>query len=41
MNHAPNNNEKKQRSILFGVLVVGALVALVITGRMVLSPVVL
>src|SRR5262245_47517992 len=38
MNHAPDNNEKQQRSILFGVLVVGAFVALVITGWMVLSP---
>src|SRR5262250_267277 len=38
MSHASNNDEKKQRSILFGVLVVGAFVALVITGWMVLSP---
>src|SRR5215469_5629868 len=38
MNQGPNNNEKKQRSILFGVLVVGAFVALVITGWMLLSP---
>jgi hypothetical protein len=38
MNQAPDDNEKKQRSILFGVLMVGAFVALVITGWMVLSP---
>ena len=38
MNYAPDDNQKKQRPIL---LTVGAFVALVITGRMVLSPVVL
>ena len=37
MNRAPDNNEKKQRPILLGVLV-GSFVALVITGWMVLSP---
>ena len=40
MNHAPDNNHKKKRPILLGVLMVGAFVALVITERMVLSPVV-
>ena len=39
MNYAPDNNKKKLRPILLGVL--GAFVALVITGRLVLSPVVL
>jgi len=38
MNYAPDDNQKNQRPIL---LMVGAFVALVITGRMVLSPVVL
>ena len=40
MNHAPGNNQKKQRPVLLGVLMVGASVALVITGWMMLSPVV-
>ena len=37
MNHDPDSNEKKPRPILLGVLI-GAFVALVITGWMVLSP---